>query len=821
MRFAKKVPFCALVTFMLCAVALGQTLRSETDPRNQSPAVGTGGPVGGPTGLFTVYDGDTIRRGEFTFSIAYSNYDRDPGDVDITDIPASFNIGLNDHIELFFKVNAWRGIKANSLRNLSGAYLPNIAFSFPAIVLAPVNSGPGGPIPSPVFRPAGNQPFVQFPFFGGSAGTFGMGPPLNPPGAFVFTLGPPSGGTGSFGSAANYPGIGSVFGGILPGIVLATTVIPATLITNAITVPSTFTIAPSYLPDAPFLGRRWGTSEETDFVLGGKIRFTGPNNPLGVGIIPFFRWHHDTADTVRGFTDLQKGAGSGGRPGDFGLIGFISGRLSKVVTVSANGGYIRNSNPKDPTGHVLLDMPDEFLTGVAADFAVNKHFQPIIELRDTRYVAGHTPNALNNNPLDLVGGVKIYPRRWFGFGIAYRRHLNEQSSSRFNATSTGTAVPVTIVIPGRATITRSVSGFPNGFRFSDDPNGFIIQAFAGRRNRREEAVLPNRPPVISSFAASTASIILPCPPGTSSPSCPTAPSMSVSLTTVATDPDGDTLLYTYSTTGGRITGDGPNVTWDLSGVAAGTYTSTVEVDDGCGCVTFSSTTVTVATCPNCIPPCPTVSVSCPDNVQQGTPVTYTANVSGGPGTQTYNWSVSAGTITSGQGTSSITVDTTGRGGQSITATVELGGLDPSCPRTASCSTQIGLPPAACRKFDEYGNIRFNDEKARLDNYAIQLQNEPTAQGYIIVYGSCEGEGLARGNRAKDYLVNTRGIDGGRITVIDGGCMPDLKVELWVCPAGAAAPQPDTTGAVSPCPACKKKPAVRHRPRRRRGEEEEQ
>ena len=28
------------------------------------------------------------------------------------------------------------------------------------------------------------------------------------------------------------------------------------------------------------------------------------------------------------------------------------------------------------------------------------------------------------------------------------------------------------------------------------------------------------------------------------------------------------------------------------------------------------------------------------------------------------------------------------------------------------------------KFDEYGNIRFNDEKARLDNYAIQLQNEP-------------------------------------------------------------------------------------------------
>src|SRR5437899_8270454 len=250
MRFAKKVPFCALVTFMLCAVALGQTLRSETDPRNQSPAVGTGGPVGGPTGLFTVYDGDTIRRGEFTFSIAYSNYDRDPGDVDITDIPASFNIGLNDHIELFFKVNAWRGIKANSLRNLSGAYLPNIAFSFPAIVQAPINSGNGGPLPGPLFRPAGNQPFVQYPFAGGSAGTYGL---TIPSGAFILTLGAPTGGGGSFGSAANYPGYGSAFGGILPGIVLATAVLPCTALTgncrppinpnplNPIITPTTFT----------------------------------------------------------------------------------------------------------------------------------------------------------------------------------------------------------------------------------------------------------------------------------------------------------------------------------------------------------------------------------------------------------------------------------------------------------------------------------------------------------------------------------------------------------------------------------------------------
>jgi hypothetical protein len=75
-----------------------QTLRSADDPRNTAPTVGTGGPPGGPTGLFTIYDGQTLRRGEFTFSAAYSNYDRDPGNVDISEVPVSFQIGLSDYL---------------------------------------------------------------------------------------------------------------------------------------------------------------------------------------------------------------------------------------------------------------------------------------------------------------------------------------------------------------------------------------------------------------------------------------------------------------------------------------------------------------------------------------------------------------------------------------------------------------------------------------------------------------------------------------------------------------------------------------------------
>ena len=84
MKLANRAFLLTIILTALVLSATAQTLRPQDDPRNIAPTVGTGGPVGGPTGLFTVYDGATLRKGEFTFSIAYSNYDRYPGDVDIS-----------------------------------------------------------------------------------------------------------------------------------------------------------------------------------------------------------------------------------------------------------------------------------------------------------------------------------------------------------------------------------------------------------------------------------------------------------------------------------------------------------------------------------------------------------------------------------------------------------------------------------------------------------------------------------------------------------------------------------------------------------------
>lgn len=57
---------------------------------------------------------------------------------------------------------------------------------------------------------------------------------------------------------------------------------------------------------------------------------------------------------------------------------------------------------------------------------------------------------------------------------------------------------------------------------------------------------------------------------------------------------------------------------------------------------------------------------------------------------TYNWTTSAGTITSGQGTPSVVIEAPA--GETVTTTTEVGGLDASCPAEGnSVSSTATLP----------------------------------------------------------------------------------------------------------------------------------
>ena len=117
-------------------------------------------------------------------------------------------------------------------------------------------------------------------------------------------------------------------------------------------------------------------------------------------------------------------------------------------------------------------------------------------------------------------------------------------------------------------------------------------------------------------------------------------------------------------------------------------------------------------------------------------------------------------------------------------------LSPALLMRGSAQTSTIRDPI--RDFDQFGDIKCEDEYARLDNFALQLQQEPNAKGVIIFYGGRVFRGklprrrdaAARAARLKPYLVQRRGIK-NQVIVIDGGYAEEWHVELWVAPPGAS------------------------------------
>lgn len=229
------------------------------------------------------------------------------------------------------------------------------------------------------------------------------------------------------------------------------------------------------------------------------------------------------------------------------------------------------------------------------------------------------------------------------------------------------------------------------------------------------------------------------------------------------------------------------------------YTREMKVEAGrraCMCLTYAKK-VTSRPCPY------DVRVDAPTAVVDGDIIAFSANPSytGPPATLIYKWTVSPDTavITSGQGTPSITVDSTGMSGKTVAAMLEVdtGYDDNSCRQRIPVETSVGaLPPPPKEPFmvDWFdANKGFDDVKARLDNFAIALQGQPDVQGYVIVYGKAGTKASVAdrlGIRALDYLTRNLKLDSRRIVVVNGGFKKQQGFELYLVPPGADPPMPN-------------------------------
>jgi len=239
----------------------------------------------------------------------------------------------------------------------------------------------------------------------------------------------------------------------------------------------------------------------------------------------------------------------------------------------------------------------------------------------------------------------------------------------------------------------------------------------------------------------------------------------------ATDVDKVGLTFSYSATGGTVDGTGPDARWNPSGLALGSYTVNVKVDNGHGGTATCAADVAVNKRPNR----PPVITCAPERnpILAGERVAIISTASDPDGDPiTYSYTTTGGQITGNGPTAQF--DSTGlaAGSYTVTGTADDGqGGRASC--TATVDVQQPAPPPQASKvgdcgYNKVGAARFDNACKRVgDDVALRLKNEPNAKVVIIGYADKrepKAEKLAqqRADGAKKYL-GEKGIDASRIS----------------------------------------------------------
>ena len=288
--------------------------------------------------------------------------------------------------------------------------------------------------------------------------------------------------------------------------------------------------------------------------------------------------------------------------------------------------------------------------------------------------------------------------------------------------------------------------------------------------------------------------------------------VTVTGTALMLDPK-KTATYTWTATGGTVTGTSSTANVATAGLAPGTYTVKGHVAEGAkpGQMADCSADFTVKP----FEP-PTVSCSAnPSTVNPGDSATITASgMSPQNRPLTYSYSASSGSISGS--TSSATLSTTGAAPGTITVTCNV--VDDK-GQNASSTTSVTVirptppaqPPAVVPQAQTLCSISFdrdkrrparvdNEGKACLDDLALALQRSTDSKLYIVGNATGKEKEMPKGRHhakmadlaaeravnTKAYLVTEKGIDASRIMVGTG--TDDAKsVTDTLVPAGASAP----------------------------------
>ncbi len=390
--------------------------------------------------------------------------------------------------------------------------------------------------------------------------------------------------------------------------------------------------APGYVEDYPFASNNNGGIG--DVTLGLKYAFLSERQGA-----PFsFSVRNDLVISSR--TDVNKLLANGTQSSPLSDMVSLaaSKQWSNIATATFNFGYMFVRAPRDSQSNNLFDMPDQLRTGVGFLFFPESRFQPMMEYNGVVFVrAPNTPpdNSFGaRDPVDGIWGLRMYPWKHLGIDIGYRYMLNlrDLNDRHGFVIKVGTAYwpekappvnhPPTISCTEEKTSVYVGSGdaVPIHCMASDPDNDPLTYTWSstggkvdgsgadvrwlsagtavgtytitakvddGRGGSASSNLVigvetkPNHPPTITCSADRTSVLS----------------GEKVHITTNASDPDGDRLTYTWRANGGQVVGSGSAVDFDTTGLAPGTYTVTVRVDDGRGGAADCFSTVDVKPVP--------------------------------------------------------------------------------------------------------------------------------------------------------------------------------------------------------------------------------
>ena len=303
---------------------------------------------------------------------------------------------------------------------------------------------------------------------------------------------------------------------------------------------------PGYPNDFPRAGRQatspgWQTGAG-DALIGLKYMLLDDYSGQGVGLA--------VRPTIKLPTaSFDDGLGTG--KVSLGIDLLLSKHLNRKAELHGMIGYKNNG---DPAG---FNIGNAFRWGLGFGVPVLSKFQLQAEVTGTKYSGGDFKQV---NPVDLVIGPVFYLGKSFFIRPAYSRNLNFTDGPNPAKSKSYSGMNISI---GRA-------GAAAGREIFVPP--------PPRPTPPPPVKVDNRPPTVSLDVDKTTAM-----------SCDT-----FRFRANASDPDGDTLTYAWTTTHGKIVGEGANVTLDPGCLPAGTeITVTVTVNDGHGHSAQASRRVTV------------------------------------------------------------------------------------------------------------------------------------------------------------------------------------------------------------------------------------